>query len=350
MPETILSPRQLFILNLINSFSGLNRKEIEEKISSVYPISKVTLTRELAHLIEQKLVKTLGSARAIKYLPFNDNPVLRPYDLTQYFLLDVDKRKGLTSINLNIFNNLNNLFYNHEISHIKKINRSFEEATAKLDKSILEKELERFIIELSWKSSKIEGNTYSLLDTEKLIKEGIEASNHPKSESIMILNHKNVFKHILKYKSDYRNLNFQKIMQLHGQIVKDLQVDTGIRKQAVGITGTTYVPPGNEWQIREAIESAIKIINKSKFPLEKALITSALISYIQPFVDGNKRTGRMLANAILLADDFYPLSYRAVDESIYKESLILFYEQNSLYQLKKIFLDQYTFALNTYFK
>ena len=74
-----------------------------------------------------------------------------------------------------------------------------------------------------------------------------------------------------------------------------------------------------------------------------------MISYIQPFADGNKRTGRMLTNAILLAHDFYPLSYRSVDEDMYKKALILFYEQGSIYNLKEIFINQYKFA-GTYFQ
>ena len=117
----------------------------------------------------------------------------------------------------------------------------------------------------------------------------------------------------------------------------------------MGITGTVYKPLDNQWQIKEALEKLIAVINKTNNPLEKALIASTMISYIQPFADGNKRTGRMLTNAILLAHDYYPLSYRSVDEITYKKAPILFYEQNSLYQLKKIILDQYQLALKTYF-
>ena len=117
----------------------------------------------------------------------------------------------------------------------------------------------------------------------------------------------------------------------------------------MGINGTVYKPLDNQWQIKEALEKLIAVINKTNNPLEKALIASTMISYIQPFADGNKRTGRMLTNAILLAHDYYPLSYRSVDEITYKKAPILFYEQNSLYQLKKIILDQYQLALKTYF-
>jgi fido (protein-threonine AMPylation protein) len=111
-----------------------------------------------------------------------------------------------------------------------------------------------------------------------------------------------------------------------------------------------YKPLDNKWQIIEALEKLSDAINISKYPLEKALIANAMISYIQPFADGNKRTGRMLTNAILLAHDFFPLSYRSVDEDTYKKALILFYEQGSIYSLKQIFMNQYKFALDTYFR
>ena len=76
---------------------------------------------------------------------------------------------------------------------------------------------------------------------------------------------------------------------------------------------------------------------------------STLLAYIQPFADGNKRTSRMLANAILLAHDCFPLSYRSIDENEYKQAMIVFYETNNIYHIKRLFLDQYRFALKTYF-
>jgi len=74
-----------------------------------------------------------------------------------------------------------------------------------------------------------------------------------------------------------------------------------------------------------------------------------MISYIQPFEDGNKRTGRILANAILLANNYCPLSYRSIDESEYKKAVIIFYENNSLNYFKDLFIEQFKFAVNKYF-
>ncbi len=350
MNETQLTPRQSFILNIVNEGNGIGRIEIEKRLRSLYPVSKPTIARDLALLVRKKLVKIKGRSIATIYLPLLKNPLLNYFDLEHYFALEPDQRTGAKRhFDFSIFSHLRGVLTNDEIEALEKQNRGFQEATTSLDQTIYLKELERFVIELSWKSSKIEGNTYSLLETETLIKESVEASGRSKAEAIMILNHKKAFESILEGRKDYEKISLTKITQLHGALVKDLSISKGIREQAVGITGTVYKPLDNMWQIVEALEKLADAINKSEYPLEKALIASTMISYIQPFSDGNKRTGRMLANAILLAHDFFPLSYRSVDEDSYKKALILFYEQGSIYHLKKIFIDQYQFALGTYF-
>ena len=140
------------------------------------------------------------------------------------------------------------------------------------------------------------------------------------------------------------------INQLHNVMIKDLGITTGIRKQAVGITGTTYRPLDNEHQIHDAMDRFVDTVNKNPSSYEKALISNLMLSYIQPYSDGNKRTARMLSNGILLAYNNFPLSYRSTDEDEFKKSLIVFYEQGSIYHFKKIFTDQLLFAYGTYFK
>lgn len=73
-----------------------------------------------------------------------------------------------------------------------------------------------------------------------------------------------------------------------------------------------------------------------------------MISYIQPFEDGNKRTSRLLGNALLLANGYCPLSYRSVDEVEYKKAIILFYERNSVLYFKGMFIDQFKQAVENF--
>ncbi len=350
MNETNLTPRQNLILSLINKSDGLGRVELEKKLANRYPSSKPTIVRDLVYLLQKNLIKISGKGKNTKYLPLIENPLLRYIDGKQYFTLEVDQRPGATTFDFSLFNYLHDLFSVDEKKQIANIRKSFIQQTKKLPEDIYRRELERFIIELSWKSSRIEGNTYSLLDTETLIKQSIEAQGHPKQEAIMILNHKTAFEAILAHKQEFKKITLSIITQLHDLMVKDLSITTGIRNEAVGITGTTYQPLNNQFQIKEALEKTIYAINLASGPLEKALIAAVFIPYIQPFADGNKRTSRMLVNAILITYDYYPLSYRSVEETAFKEALILFYETHSLVQFKKILINQYQFAQDTYFR
>ena len=351
MDETIdLEPRQKAIVNLLAQNAELSREEIAGKLASFYPVSKATLARDLSKLVDQRVIQAVGKGPSRVYKTLASHPLLRFVDLDQYFALEPDQRKEVkTAFSQEIFGKLPGIIFSREKKELDLVFRSFSKTDDALDSTLWQRELERFMIELSWKSSRIEGNTYSLLETETLIKQSQEAIGKTKQEATMILNHKDAFKVIVEHRDQFKTLSVSVISQLHNVLTKGLSITSGIRKHAVGITGTTYKPFDNEWQNKEALDKLIAVVNAVDFPLEKALIIAAMVSYIQPFADGNKRTSRMLANAILMAYDYFPLSYRSVDENEYKKAMILFYETNNLYHVKRLFLDQYRFALSTYF-
>lgn len=346
-----MTPRQTYIIQVINQTGGIPREELQKKVETRYRISKPTLIRDLNHLIRQKYIRIIGRGRNTRYIPFSENPLLRFIELDNYFEKEPDDRLGAKKIfNFSVFIHLHNLFTREEIKKISEIKKNFASQTRNLPPDILKKELERFTIELSWKSSKIEGNTYTLLEAEALLTKNIEAPTRSKEETMMILNHKRAFEQILDHTSDFRKLSISLINQLHNTLIKNLNISTGLRKHPVGITGTVYRPLDNIHQIQEAMEKFITVVNMTPDTLEKALITSVMVPYIQPYADGNKRTGRMLTNAVLLAQDYYPLSYRSIDEEEFKKALILFYEQNNVVHIKRLFIDQLVFAYNTYFQ
>jgi Fic family protein len=145
-------------------------------------------------------------------------------------------------------------------------------------------------------------------------------------------------------------LTLKNIENIHSLLVDSLDIPKGIRKRMVGITGTKYSPIDNEFQIKEALLSLIKVVNELRDPFSKAIVAILMISYIQPFEDGNKRTGRILGDAILLAFNVCPLSYRSIDEADYKKAMLLFYEQNSGAYFKDLFIEQFRFAVKNYFQ
>jgi Fic family protein len=205
------------------------------------------------------------------------------------------------------------------------------------EKQMSAKELEYLTVELSWKSSALEGNTYTLLDTQLLLLEGIKAKNRTEFETQMILNHKNTIAFIVEQRDLFTdNIEFRTIEELHRIIGHNLGIESGVRKKLVRITASSYEPLANPHQLRENANNILKIINKAPGPFVKALLALALIPYLQIFEDGNKRTGRMLANAILISSISRGFSLRKTDARRLALAYLSFYEFNSILALSKI--------------
>lgn len=346
-----LTSRQQKILDfLLLSNTAGNQDIIANLIEKGEEISRITLIRDINSLITLGFVEKVGKGRSAAYKISQTNSVLLPIDYETYLSKDQGLRLSKPlQFNAGIFAKLKKLFNEEEIKELEMKNLSYQKRIADLPETIIKKEIERITIELAWKSSKIEGNTYSLIDTEILIKENKEAVGHKKDEAVMILNHKKAFDYIFSNKDDFKVFTLRKIENIHSLLVEGLEVNKGLRLKPVGITGTNYKPLDNQYQIQEALEKAVKVINETIDPWSKALVALLLISYIQPFEDGNKRSSRLIANACLIANHVCPLSFRSVDESLYKKAILVFYELQNASLFKKIFLEQFNFSINNYF-
>lgn len=328
----------------------MQSSEIHEKIlRQGDDLSLVTVKRSLSEMVEAGLLVISGAGRTTSYSVSNLARVFFTIDAKKYIEIEPDKRFGSSKYNFNLFSEFpEDIFDDDELKVIDQATENYRHKTEDLSDIIEEKELLRLIIELSWKSSKIEGNTYTLLDTEKLIVDKKEAQGHDKKEAIMILNHKDAFNFIRENSKEFKTLTPLNLEKLHSILVMDMGVSFGIRNRIVGVTGSKYQPLDNKYQIQEAIEDLSGAISRAKTPYAKAILALVGIGYIQPFEDGNKRTGRLMANALLLSHGYAPLSYRSVEESDYREAILVFYEINSIIPFKKIFIDQYKFAANNY--
>lgn len=346
----ITEKQQKVLLVLIQNGS-LRSSEIRNEILRFGEngYSLVTVKRELSKMTALGLLIAEGAGRSRTYRINNLGRMFTNVDAHSYCSVEPDQRRGLESFNFQLFPELlTDIFSTDELRTLDNATDEYKRRTANVSAAIQQKELERLIIELSWKSSKIEGNTYTLLDTEKLILEHKEAVGHDKKEATMILNHKDAFIFVQKHVKDFKTLTSVNLEQLHKLLVKDMSVGGGFRQSPVGVTGSKYYPLDNIYQIKEAIVSLSEAILRIKTPYAKALIALLGISYIQPFEDGNKRTARLMANALLLAHGYAPLSYRSVDENEYREGMLVFYELNSIVPFKYIFIGQYEFAAKSY--
>lgn len=314
--------------------------------------SDATLKRMIAAGIKAGDIVAEGKARATRYRLSPQAQLLMPLNLDTYFALEVDERQVQSSYNFELINGLlaeTRLFSDKEQSHLDALQEEFRQHVSELTDNEYRKEMERLGIDLSWKSSQIEGNTYTLLETERLLRESKTAEGKTREEAVMLLNHKDALSFVLDNPDYLKELTVSHIEDIHQLLTKDLSIDKGLRRHRVGITGTNYHPLDNEFQIREAMRDACELINSKSNIFEKALLTLVLLSYIQPFSDGNKRTARITSNAILIANDYCPLSFRSIDSIDYKKAMLIFYEQNNLYAFKQIFMEQFEFAVKEYF-
>jgi Fic family protein len=311
-----------------------------------------TVKRVLNKLLSDDLVKTEGKGKATKYVISPSFQVLHAIGLNQYFEKEQDERQIKSSFDFELITGVLNqiqLFTTEEKQRIEALQSKFTNNVSHLSPSAYNKELERLAIDLSWKSSQIEGNTYSLLETERLLRDKETAAGKPKDDAVMLLNHKDAINFVIEHPDYVMPLKIGAIEDIHSLLIKDLDVDRNIRQRRVGISGTNYTPLDNEHQIRDALNEMCALVNSKEYPFEKALLTLVLLSYIQAFADGNKRTARIVSNAILMAYHYCPISFRTVDSIEYKKAMLLFYEQNNISAFKKIFIDQFEFAVNTYF-
>lgn len=346
----MLTQRQNAILEYLQKNEKASQSSILAFITTKFDkVSKPTILRDLEILLTENLIKKRGKGRGVVYLSSNKNPFLFHFDVDSYFKMTQDQRDINKQFNWEIFDYPRDIFTVEEMNRLEIANKEYQTKRVRLDTVSLHKEFERLTIELAWKSSHLEGNTYSLLETEALIKDAHEAKGHTKAEAIMILNHKNALDYILENKDQFKILKMTEIRAVHSLLIKDLDIPDNFRSILVRITGTNYKPLDNKFQIEDAVNKIAEIINQEDNPAIKALLVIAMISYAQPFVDGNKRTSRLIANALLLANGWCPMSLRSMDETAYKKAILLFYEQNSLDYLKQLFIEQFEFSVENYF-
>ena len=338
------------ILQFLHYHPLSSRDDIAKGIA--FDGSDATMKRMIALGVQDGSIVVEGKARATRYRLSDQAHLLMPLNLDTYFSLDQDKRQVQTSFNFDLIRQqlpVVTLFTDDEMALLNELQAEFKQHISEMTENEYRKEMERLGIDLSWKSSQIEGNTYSLLETERLLRESKTADGKTKEEAVMLLNHKDALRFVLDNPDYLQHLTISHIEDIHQLLTKELSVDRGIRHRRVGITGTNYHPLDNEFQIREALRDTCELINGKENVFEKALLTLVLLSYIQAFSDGNKRTARITSNAILIANGYCPLSVRSVDSIDYKKAMLIFYEQNNLYAFKKIFIEQFEFAVREYF-
>ncbi len=188
------------------------------------------------------------------------------------------------------------------------------------------KVLEQLLIDLSWSSSRLEGNRYTLLATEDLFKRGTAGSD---GDAVMLLNHKAAIEFLVD-EVPLQGQSTALIRNLHAILMQDLLADTdalgAIRKKVVNISDTVYVPTQVPSVLEEMLGTILRKAKLIKNPIEAAFFLWVNLAYLQPFEDGNKRTSRLAANIPLMLYNCSPLSFLDVDPHDYARAMVGVYE------------------------
>lgn len=211
--------------------------------------------------------------------------------------------------------------------------------------------LHRLLIDLSWASSRLEGNTYSRLDTQRLIEFGQAAEGKDALETQMVLNHKAAIE-MLVNDADLVGFNTLTILNLHALLSDGLlqnPEDCGrLRKRPVEIGGSVYRPLAMPQRIEEYFRRVLDMAELIHDPFEQAFFAMVHLPYLQPFVDVNKRVSRLASNIPLIRQNICPLSFIDVPERAYIDAMLGIYELNRIELLRDVFVWAYERSCQNY--
>lgn len=343
------------ILDIIANYStGVKIAEIGKQIPT--PVSQRTLLRRLSSLKEAKKITAKGEKSATRYYPIQNESLLEltkeASSLKSHVSQPIQKRKPVTYNTNFLYDYTPNVTYyltKQERDHLRQQGQQFKH---KLEPGTHAKQvLNRLLIDLSWNSSRLEGNTYSLLETERLIEFGAEATSKTAFETQMITNHKDAIEFMVGCAND---LEFSKyvILNIHGLLSNNLlgnpDARGNLRQIAVGIGHTVYHPLEVPQLVEECFNQIIDTAAKITDPFEQAFFLMVHLPYLQPFEDINKRTSRLAANIPFIKNNLSPLSFTHVPKHDYISGLLAIYELNKTELMRDIFIWAYERSAQRY--
>lgn len=363
--------------NLLQIIRSLGDRVSVGQLMALHEVDQTrrTLQRRLEHLCERGDLQALGEGRGRRY-------AIKPkvvYNITQpkpsmvFDEPEEPKRGWLSDESLEIKRLIerpqaerNPVGYHHEFlgDYIPNESYYLPDETRKLlarkgevgvsdlpAGTYFRQVLDRLLIELSWNSSRLEGNTYSLLDTKHLLELGEIVEGRESEETQMILNHKAAIE-MLAEQAEEIAFNRYTICNVHALLADNLlpeQASCGrLRSVGVGISGTVFHPLANPQLIEERFMEILEKAEAIQDPFEKAFFAMVHFPYLQPFEDVNKRVSRLAANIPLVRHNLCPLSFVDVSPRDYVTGMIGIYELNRIDYLRDVFVWAYQRSAGRY--
>lgn len=381
MPKNKTEEIEAIILELLDKEPEVSVRSVakELEVSKDDDTKRKAIGRALLSLVEQNLIIPKGSGRSRVYIKFDneldtgqpteprktvtdrstkENPFkgieLSPesQSLLQYVSQTTTERTpvGYNQEFLRTYEP-NKTFYLTPEQREKLLETGRVEAIERPAGTYARNILNRLLIDLSWNSSRLEGNTYSLLETQRLIELGETAAGKEAAEAQMILNHKSAIEYIVDSTED-EQITSHEVCSVHALLSENLLGDPAasgrLRNIIVNIGGSTYVPLENPQLLRECFDLFVDKINRIADPFEQSLFSIIHLSYLQAFEDVNKRTARLVANIPMIKKNLKPLSFTEVDERAYVSAILGVYERNDISLIRDLYIWAYNRSSQRY--
>ncbi len=349
------------ILSVVGKFpDGASIGEICAKLGQ--QITQRTVQRRLKLLVNEHLLQRTGRGRAIRYHAIAPPPesVSRldlPLSPEAQAVLSLVQRPRAERQTVGYDSAFLNDYVPNHTSYLSAAERTrLWEMSGGIEGDLpagtyARRVMDRLLIDLSWNSSRLEGNTYSFLETARLLKEGKSASQKSTREAQMILNHKAAIEYLIE-EAEGLTYHPYTIRNIHAVLSENLMGDPAasgrIRSIPVGISGTSYQPASIPSVIEECLHDILTKSGAINDPFEASFFLMVHLPYLQPFEDVNKRTSRIAGNIPLLKANLCPLSFVDVPTDAYIAGLIAIYKGIGIHLLKDVFLWAYLRSTQRY--
>ncbi len=355
MARPLPTQAQEAVLEVIARFpDGASAEQIETNLTA--SPNRRTLQRWLNELIAQERVHRVGQGRAVKYrlgkifsaaahaeilIPFSPEAKAVEAHVRQPLMLR--KPVGYNRSFLDDYRP-NETWYLPKDIRDELLLQGQAVATSEPAGTYARQIVGRLLVDLSWNSSRLEGNTYSLLETERLLSVGEAATGKDALDAQMILNHKEAIEFLIDSASDI-GFNRYTVLNLHALLSDNLLDDPTasgrLRSIAVGIGQATFLPLEGPQRIAECFDQVLDTAAAIRDPFEQAFFAMVHLPYLQPFEDVNKRVSRLAANIPLIQRNLCPLSFVDVPQSTYIGAMLGIYELNRIELLRDVFVWAY---------
>jgi fido (protein-threonine AMPylation protein) len=309
-----------------------------------------SVRRWLSEMVEQGLIKRTGNRRATKYQALESADLIKrcfsseSVSAVAWARKPIYERAPVAYVDewLEAYIPNQTFYLSNEVRAqlIKEGKRSQNEDPAGTYAHHI---FNRLLIDLSYNSSRLEGNTYSLLDTQRLVLEGKGVEGKLDEEKVMILNHKEAIRYLVD-QAPRLTVSEQTICTLHYLLADGLveaRYAGKIRDHGVRIGGSTYIPYENPQKIMDQLNKIIQKAFLIENPYEQSFFLLVHLSYLQPFTDVNKRTARLSANIPLIKQNLVPLSFNDVEKEDYTSAVIAIYELQDVRPLADLYAFSY---------